>query len=233
MQEEGPGVCPPSPLNWPRWGRAAGLGVRPRRCHHGGSHGPPGSRRFPYTRWRDGSSHAGGGQRPGRGRQDHAGAPAGRGRGVPADQPGRDQGRDGARQPGVRGRGRRRPHRADAAGLLRRARAAASGRRDHRGRGRLPGPGVAAAAGAAPGPSRVPDRALRGGRGRGAGADTPPPGRESAAPGARGFFGYYDTTQRLGHETFDRVSIEGPAIEVDTSDGYRPGLEEILAFVNG
>jgi len=43
----------------------------------------------------------------------------------------------------------------------------------------------------------------------------------------------YDTTQRLSHETFDRVSIEAPALEVDTSDGYRPGLEEILAFVNG
>jgi predicted kinase len=43
----------------------------------------------------------------------------------------------------------------------------------------------------------------------------------------------YDTTQRLGHDTFDRVAIEAPAIEVDTADGYRPGLEEILAFVNG
>ena len=43
----------------------------------------------------------------------------------------------------------------------------------------------------------------------------------------------YDATQRLGHDTFDRVSIEAPAIEVDTADGYRPGLDEILAFVNG
>jgi len=42
----------------------------------------------------------------------------------------------------------------------------------------------------------------------------------------------YDTTQRLSHETFDRVSIEAPALEVDTTDGYRPGLDEILAFVN-
>ncbi|MGH3256887.1 MAG: hypothetical protein ACRDOU_16080 [Streptosporangiaceae bacterium] len=43
----------------------------------------------------------------------------------------------------------------------------------------------------------------------------------------------YDTSQRLGHDTFDRVSIEAPALEVDTADGYRPGLAEILAFVNG
>ena len=43
----------------------------------------------------------------------------------------------------------------------------------------------------------------------------------------------YDATQRLGHDTFDRVAIEAPALEVDTADGYRPGLEEILAFVNG
>jgi predicted kinase len=43
----------------------------------------------------------------------------------------------------------------------------------------------------------------------------------------------YDLTQRLSHETFDRVSIKAPALEVDTSDGYRPGLDEILAFVSG
>jgi predicted kinase len=31
---------------------------------------------------------------------------------------------------------------------------------------------------------------------------------------------------------FDRVSIDAPWIEVDTRDGYRPGLEEIVTFVN-
>jgi predicted kinase len=36
--------------------------------------------------------------------------------------------------------------------------------------------------------------------------------------------------QRYG--AFDRVSIDAPWIEVDTTDGYRPGLEEIVAFVN-
>ena len=32
---------------------------------------------------------------------------------------------------------------------------------------------------------------------------------------------------------FDRVRIDTPSIEVDTSDGYRPGLEEIVAFAGG
>ncbi|WP_330172305.1 ATP-binding protein [Streptomyces sp. NBC_01498] len=36
-----------------------------------------------------------------------------------------------------------------------------------------------------------------------------------------------------GHDTFDRVSVDAPWIEVDTTDGYAPGLAEIVAFVNG
>jgi predicted kinase len=32
--------------------------------------------------------------------------------------------------------------------------------------------------------------------------------------------------------TFTRVSL-GPALEVDTTDGYRPNLDQIVAFVNG
>ena len=32
---------------------------------------------------------------------------------------------------------------------------------------------------------------------------------------------------------FDRVRIDAPSIEVNTSDGYRPGLEEIVAFAGG
>jgi predicted kinase len=32
---------------------------------------------------------------------------------------------------------------------------------------------------------------------------------------------------------FHRISIEAPWIEVDTTDGYRPGLGEIVRFVNG
>jgi predicted kinase len=33
--------------------------------------------------------------------------------------------------------------------------------------------------------------------------------------------------------TFTRVSMDVPSLEVDTSDGYRPGLDQIVAFVNG
>ena len=32
---------------------------------------------------------------------------------------------------------------------------------------------------------------------------------------------------------FDRVSVEAPWIEVDTTDGYKPGLDDIVRFVNG
>jgi predicted kinase len=37
----------------------------------------------------------------------------------------------------------------------------------------------------------------------------------------------------LSHNAFDRLSVEAPWIEVDTTDGYRPGLKEVVAFVNG
>ena len=36
----------------------------------------------------------------------------------------------------------------------------------------------------------------------------------------------------LRHNAFDRVSVDAPWIEVDTTDGYRPGLAEIVGFVN-
>jgi predicted kinase len=32
---------------------------------------------------------------------------------------------------------------------------------------------------------------------------------------------------------FDRVSVDAPWMEVDTTDGYAPGLSKIVAFVNG
>ena len=35
------------------------------------------------------------------------------------------------------------------------------------------------------------------------------------------------------HDAFNRVSLDAPWIEVDTTDGYRPGLAEIVAFING
>jgi predicted kinase len=43
----------------------------------------------------------------------------------------------------------------------------------------------------------------------------------------------YDAVYGLEHHAFERVSIEAPQIEVDTTGGYRPGLAEIVAFING
>jgi predicted kinase len=34
-------------------------------------------------------------------------------------------------------------------------------------------------------------------------------------------------------DCFDRVSVEAPRMEVNTADGYQPGLDEIVRFVNG
>ncbi|GGJ91012.1 hypothetical protein GCM10011583_23010 [Streptomyces camponoticapitis] len=36
----------------------------------------------------------------------------------------------------------------------------------------------------------------------------------------------------LGHDTFDRVSVDAPWIEVDTTDGYDPGLRTIVDFAD-
>jgi predicted kinase len=38
--------------------------------------------------------------------------------------------------------------------------------------------------------------------------------------------------RRRGHEAFDRVSLDVPTLCVDTTDGYDPGLPQIVAFVN-
>jgi predicted kinase len=37
---------------------------------------------------------------------------------------------------------------------------------------------------------------------------------------------------RLRHIAYRRISLDAPALEVDTTDGYRPGLDQIVAFVN-
>ncbi|NUP44801.1 MAG: AAA family ATPase [Streptomyces sp.] len=37
----------------------------------------------------------------------------------------------------------------------------------------------------------------------------------------------------LSHDAFRRVSVDAPWIEVDTTDGYHPGLAEIAAFAGG
>jgi predicted kinase len=34
------------------------------------------------------------------------------------------------------------------------------------------------------------------------------------------------------HQAFNRVTVQAPWIEVDTTDGYRPGLSEIVAFAS-
>jgi predicted kinase len=35
------------------------------------------------------------------------------------------------------------------------------------------------------------------------------------------------------HLAFDRVSLDAPWIEVDTTSGYHPGVDQVVAFING
>lgn len=42
-----------------------------------------------------------------------------------------------------------------------------------------------------------------------------------------------EAEHRGRHQAFDRISLDAPAFEVDTTNGYEPGLEQIVAFVNG
>jgi predicted kinase len=39
-------------------------------------------------------------------------------------------------------------------------------------------------------------------------------------------------SQAQAHNAFDRVGIDAPWVEVDTTDGYRPALSEVVAFVS-
>jgi predicted kinase len=34
------------------------------------------------------------------------------------------------------------------------------------------------------------------------------------------------------HHAFDRVRLDAPWIEVDTTSGYRPGIDQVVAFIN-
>jgi predicted kinase len=36
----------------------------------------------------------------------------------------------------------------------------------------------------------------------------------------------------LAHDAFDRVRSDAPGIDVDTTDGYRPGIGDIVSFIN-
>jgi predicted kinase len=38
---------------------------------------------------------------------------------------------------------------------------------------------------------------------------------------------------RVSYRAFRRISLAAPALEVDTTDGYEPGLDQIVSFVNG
>jgi hypothetical protein len=43
-----------------------------------------------------------------------------------------------------------------------------------------------------------------------------------------------DAAERArAHRAFDRLSLDAPWIEVDTTDGYAPALEDIVAFAFG
>jgi predicted kinase len=35
------------------------------------------------------------------------------------------------------------------------------------------------------------------------------------------------------HLAFDRISLDAPQIEVDTTSGYRPAIDQIVAFIDG
>jgi len=37
---------------------------------------------------------------------------------------------------------------------------------------------------------------------------------------------------RVAHRAFSPISLDAPRLRVDTTDGYRPGLDQIVAFVN-
>jgi len=56
-----------------------------------------------------------------------------------------------------------------------------------------------------------------------------PARRAHADTGPDRDFGDFDRHR----DAFDRLSVEAPWMEVDTTDGYRPGLDEIASFVSG
>jgi len=53
--------------------------------------------------------------------------------------------------------------------------------------------------------------------------------RAHAEPGAADAADAADYIRR--HGAFDRISLDAPSIEVDTTCGYRPGLGQVIAFI--
>jgi len=39
--------------------------------------------------------------------------------------------------------------------------------------------------------------------------------------------------QAVAPHAFNRIRLDAPSLEVDTTSGYRPGLDQIVAFING
>jgi predicted kinase len=43
----------------------------------------------------------------------------------------------------------------------------------------------------------------------------------------------HPTTRSDSTSAFERIVVDAPSIEVDTTDGYTPDLNEVVAFING
>jgi predicted kinase len=55
--------------------------------------------------------------------------------------------------------------------------------------------------------------------------------RRRTEPGAHARVG--DAVEDWELASFDRVAVAAPSIDVDTTEGYSPSLDEIIDFVNG
>lgn len=59
-------------------------------------------------------------------------------------------------------------------------------------------------------------------------------GTGSGARAAHADPGPADATDYIQrHRAFDRVSLDAPSIEVETTSGYHPGIDQVVAFING
>jgi len=61
--------------------------------------------------------------------------------------------------------------------------------------------------------------------------------RADETPARRAIHGYASLSQpfdsfKEGFDSFEPIGLPVPSIEVDTTDGYEPSLDEIVAFVN-